>query len=883
MRLLTVAFSSLALICGVWSLRSTTDLESSSSVQSPPDSVQSPPDSSAPLDRAGAADLVDGQPGFYVPNLGQWGHAARFVHRRGPMTLFLQDRGWVIDLAQRPAGTRATPSDGAVDSEIRGVALRMTFAGDPHLPEIVGEEKLSGCHNYFLGDDESRWRTNVPLFVSVRYENLYPGIDLRLREASGSPEYDLLLQPGADLARVSVHVEGADRLRIASDGSLVIDTALGPLTQPAPKTWEVDSAGNARVVACRFILLARDRFGFEAPEWAGDTDLTIDPGLIWSTYLGGSITGSARAVALDANGVVSVTGQTLSVDFPTTLGAYQSTKQFAHDIFVSQLDPGKSQRAQLVYSTFLGGRFNDQAFALSLEKNGVVTIAGETNSPDFPTTSGAYDTTFNGGVVGWPRGDVFVVRLAPSRPGVGQLLYSSFLGGDGADYAYALAVSPSGVVTVAGRTRSKAFPTTNGAFATRIGRGSFTDGFVSRLDPRKTGAAQLVYSTYLGGTKPDSVTALAVDSRGVTTVTGETSSRDFPTTTGAFDATFNGGVSDFFVSRLDPRQTGRAQLVYSSYLGGSGAGSEGPSAIAVAASGVISLVGTTNSHDFPTTIGAFDTSKNGNVNAVVSRLDPSKTGAAQLVYSTHLGGRAGDWAFALAVDTAGVMTVAGRTGSPRFPTTANAYSTTGGAFISRLDPRRTGVAQLVYSTRFGGTPVPLAIAMDPSGVVTIAGSSHKGLPTTSGAFRRSTTSVNAVPFVSRLDMGVAFHADRYELSRTQPGGQQQLTLNAGKVHAGKLYWIFGSITGTTPGVKLLGVQIPLNPDVYTDAGIANVNSSVFTRFRGQLDANGRASASFNVPANLPVGSGFTFYHAYLVYDASGKFYMASGAVPLRLK
>ncbi len=169
---------------------------------------------------AQANELIQRQPGHFVPNLGQWDHPASFVHRSGPMTLFLQERGWVVDLVERPiepeaetrepgAIHRPMPGDGSQDQKIRGVALRMTFTGDAHVPEILGEKKLAGHHNYFLGNDENRWRTDVPLYGSVRYENLYPGIDLRLREMNGVPEYDLLLSPGADLSRVTVHVEGA--------------------------------------------------------------------------------------------------------------------------------------------------------------------------------------------------------------------------------------------------------------------------------------------------------------------------------------------------------------------------------------------------------------------------------------------------------------------------------------------------------------------------------------------------------------------------------------------------------------------------------------------------------------------------------------------------
>ncbi|MHC5072256.1 MAG: DUF7948 domain-containing protein, partial [Planctomycetota bacterium] len=180
----------------------------------------------------GAANhMLADLPAAFVPNLGQWQQPARFVLRRGPVTVFLEDQGFTLDLA----AARDQERD-------RGVALRLSFVG-AHPALLVGARKLPGHHNYFLGNDAGRWRTDVPRYASVRYESLYPGIDLRLREADGHPEYDLLLEPGADLAKVAVHVAGGKSLHI-TDGALVIDTALGPVTQPAPRTWQLSATGN---------------------------------------------------------------------------------------------------------------------------------------------------------------------------------------------------------------------------------------------------------------------------------------------------------------------------------------------------------------------------------------------------------------------------------------------------------------------------------------------------------------------------------------------------------------------------------------------------------------------------------------------------------------
>ena len=779
------------------------------------------------------------------------------------------------------------------ESASRGVALRMTFDGGAQAPEITGKEVLSGHHNYFLGDDRKSWRTRVPLYASVLYESLYPGIDLRLRTAHGAPEYDLILQPGADLSSVNLHVEGANGLRIADDGSLVIETELGALNQPVPKTWETESDGRVRDVACRFVLLATDRFGFEVPNWTGGTSLTIDPGLIWSTYLGGSKYGIAFGVAVDADGVVSVAGETSSVDFPTTLGAYDRTHNGRFypnnvnnsDVFVSQLDPSKANAAQLRYSTFLGGGGNEKAAAIHVAPDGVLTLAGNTGSSDFPTTSGAFDTTFNGSGT-YPRDDVFVVRLDPSKTGSAQLVYSTYLGGQQVDQVAGLAVSPGGVVSVAGHTASNNLPTTPGAYGANLA-GGFYDGFVSRLDPSKIGSAQLVYSSYLGGNSDDHGFAVHVDATGVVLLMGHTSSPQFPTTSGAYDTSFNG--SDVFLTRLDPSKTGSGQLLYSTYLGGSKA--ELPTGMAVHAGGVVSMTGRTYSPDYPTTSGAYDRSINGNYNAFVCRLDLNRTGSAQLTYSTYLGGATGDSAIGLAVDADGVITLAGETHSPNFPTTPDAYDRTlspGGTldcFLSRLDPRRVGTAQLVYSTFFGGTgnDISRALAVDPSGVATIAGYAADGLPTTPGAYDRTFNAPpNYNPFVSRLDMGVSFHADRYELSLSQPGQRQQLTLNAGAKHGGKSFWIFGSATGASPGVTLGGVHIPLVPDLYTDLTITAPGAAPFVAFRGTLSRDGTGAAQFVMPAGAPSVQGLTLYHAYLVYDARGTWLFGSQPVPLRL-
>lgn len=818
----------------------------------------------------------------FVPNLGQFDAAVRFVHCSTAMNLFLLDRGWLLDL--RAADAR------------RGAAVRMTFVGSSGA-QPSGERVLPGQHNYFVGAPE-RWRTGVPRFAAARYQGLYPGVDLQVHDANGVPEYDVLLAAGADLAQVRVKVEGATGMRLADDGSLVVATAAGDLVQPLPRTWEVDAAGRRSPIACRFELHGADEFGFVVQGWRGDTALTIDPGLVWSTYLGGTRYGRAVGVDVNDRGQVAVVGSTASSDFPTTLGAYDTTHNgrvypsgaVNSDTFVSVLDPSATGSAQLLYSTFLGGRDNDDAAAVTLASNGVVTLVGSTSSSDFPTTAGAYSMALQD-LGEFPLTDVYVARLDPAQSGAAQLTFASLLGGVGRDTAHALAVSDQGLITVVGNTEAGGFPTTANAFDRVLG--GTEDGFVSRLDPRQTGAAQLVYSSFFGGSKIDQIAALAVDGSGVVTIGGLTTSPDLPISAGAFDSTYAGMATleaDAFVSQLDPNKPASAQLVYSTYLGADRP--EFVGALAVGADGVISVTGATYSASFPTTVSAFSRLLYGNMDAFVCRLDPQRSGAAQLLYSTLIGGNTGEHGIAIAVSDDGLLTVAGSTYAADFPTTAGAFQRTlGGAtdgFVVRLDPRLSGASQLVHGTYFGGSnnDTLAGLHVDPAGVATIAGTtSSSDLPVSSGAYDPT---YNALPsasnsFVARLDLGATLFADRYTLSLSQPGSRQSMAIHPGAVHAGRSYLVVGSATGTTPGITLNGLHVPLNPDAYTTLLVGHGGGVPFVGFRGVLDAQGEASAAFVIPPNVPPSVlGFTVHHAYLVFDSNGTWRSVSPAIPLRL-
>jgi hypothetical protein len=639
----------------------------------------------------------------FVENQGQWDPRAKFLARRGGMAAWIEKEGLTLQLTRRDE-----------DERLEGVVVRLAFEGALETVVLEGEGRQPGVYNFFLGNDPSKWRTEVPGYASVLYRGLQDGVDLRVRDQEGRLEYDLVLAPGADLDRVVVRCEGTEGLEVESDGRLAMRTVLGPVRQSPPVAWYAPAGGERVPIEACFRTIGSDRFGFEVPGRDPSLALVMDPGLIYSTFLGGTGHDHGRALVLDASGALTITGETFSADFPTTAGAFDTTFNgtfFVNDVFVARFSPSSGT---LLFSTFLGGTDVDDSRGIALDASGAVTVAGRTWSFNFPTTVGAYGTSLNGGP------DLFVTRLSPSG---GSLLYSTLLGGTDTENGGALAVDGTGAATVAGFTYSPSFPTTVGAYDTTF---NGVEAFVSRLSPS---GATLLYSTFLGGTASDEAYALAMDSSGDHYVAGRTLSSNFPTTAGAYDTNFNGGLYDAFLARLSPSG---GTLLYSTFLGG--IDDEIVGSIALDPPTGITVAGQTESPNYPTTPGAYDSSLNGISDGFVSKLSPS---GASLVYSTFLGGSGVD-GVGVTRDPEDATIIVGNTSSPDLPTTPGAYDAyyNGGfdGFAAKLSPSGSS---LLYSTYFGGLPNDFAagFALDATGAVWVSGGTHApAFPVTPGAY-----------------------------------------------------------------------------------------------------------------------------------------------------
>jgi hypothetical protein len=687
----------------------------------------------------------------FEANRGQTDPQVRFLSRAGGHTLFLAPTEAVLVLRSRKEvnryslnvnraphdptaqppddSTAKRPNDSATqrtnDSTIEphndSTVLRMSFVGANPKTRVEGQEGLPGKANYFTGNDPTKWRTHVPTYAKAHYQDLYPGIDLIYYGNQRQLEHDFVVRPGADPSRIALSFQGADKVEVDAQGDLVLHTAAGAIRQRKPVIYQ-EVAGLRRDIAGGYLLKGKHTVGFNVDKYDPNRPLIIDPVLVYSTYLGGSTFDQGTGIAVDAAGNAYVTGGTNSSNFPTTAGAFQTT--FAGgfvDAFVMKLNPTGTA---LVYSTYLGGSGSlessgsEAVNGIAVDAAGNAYVTGGTNSSNFPTTAGAFQTT-GGGI----SSDAFVTKLNPTGS---ALVYSTYLGGSRGDSGFGIAVDAAGNAYVTGDTDSTNFPTTVGAFQPGFAAGG--DAFVTKLNP--TGSA-LVYSTYLGGSAGAS--GIAVDALGNAYVTGIINSTTFPTTPGAFQRTFGDGTQDAFVTKLNP--TGAA-LVYSTYLGGSRV--DQGSGIAVDAAGNAYVTGITLSSDFPTTPGAFQTAFGGaRGDAFVTKLNP--TGSA-LVYSTYLGGSS-DFVdgSGIAVDAVGNAYVTGFTDSTSFPTTADAFQTTFGgsreAFVTKLNP--TGSA-LVYSTYLGGSGEDrgFGIAVDATGNFYVTGFTDSlNFPTTAGAFQ----------------------------------------------------------------------------------------------------------------------------------------------------
>ncbi len=622
----------------------------------------------------------------FEANAGQSDPGVRFVARRGATALFLTEQGATLSLRAPlpPAGPRG-----------RDAVLRMKVTGARDVAPR-GEQRLATISNYFIGNDPSKWCTDVPNFGRVVYPGVLPGVDLVYHGEEGQLEYDFIVAPGADSGKIAMEVSGARELSLTSTGELAIHTEHGVLVQPRPRVYQHETSGERKEVAAGYRLMGESSVGFAVASYDRSRELVIDPVLQYSTYLGGAGTDAANRIAVDTAGSAYVTGYTESVNFPTQ-NPFQPAAAALRDVFVAKLSAAGTS---LVYATYLGGSQIDSGGGIAVDAAGSAYVTGSTGSANFPTR-----LPLQAAIAG--SNDAFLAKLSPAG---NALEYSTYLGGIGGDGGGDVAIDAAGSAYVTGSTASTNFPTQN-PFQGAIAGGR--DVFLAKLSP--SGGA-LVYSTYLGGAGDDVGHGVAVDGAGHAYVTGSTASTGFPTQT-PFQAVFGGGPSDVFVTKVSPSGS---SLVYSTFLGGSAVEvKDSVAKIAVDAAGSAYVAGSTQSSDFPKE-NALQAVYAGIEDSFVTKLVPS---GDALVYSTYLGGSRGDANNGIALDGAGAAHVVGITDSVNFPTQAPFQAAALGGtegYIAKLAPDGRSLEASSYFGGMGSDYVN-AVAVDGSGSIYVTG------------------------------------------------------------------------------------------------------------------------------------------------------------------
>ena len=790
-----------------------------------------------------------------------------------------------------PAFLRGSEQDLAEEAVPSGqpMVMSMKLVGARVESQGVGVEELEGRSNYFVGDDPAKWRTNIATYAKVKYASVYPGIDLVFHGNQQQLEYDFVVNPGGDPGRIQMDLGGSEKIFVdQSTGDLVLGSQGEEVRFQKPVVYQAAADARKQFVDGRFILMADHRAGFEVGPYDHTKSLIIDPTLTYATYVGGMLPDASLHVAVDANGSAYITGLTVSPDFPKTTGAlstslnigvcggqfsnFQQLKHFpCPDAFVTKLN---ASGTGVVFSTFLGGTRSDIGIGIAVDSTMNVYVAGDTESSDFPTTNSG----FQHGTALRPT-SAFVAKLDPTGS---QLLYSTFLGattGNKTDnvhisFATSIAADNMGHAYVAGYTRSDSFPTTPGVFQPSPGGGTACpsplgnsvcpDAFVAKLDTMATGAASLVYSTYLGGSSYEAATSIGIDGLGNAYITGTTLSTDFPTKS-PFQAAgpvlsrrcgpHNGHTcASAFVTKLNA--TGTA-LLFSTYLGGSA--DTMALGVAVDPQGAAYVTGATNSNDFPASTGvaqhalAAGTCPIGANNipcpdAFVAKFNPTGT----LGYATFLGGSSADIGFGIAVDSMNFAYVTGVTFSTNFPT-ANAFQGASGggtcmirsngtpnnfacpdAFLTKLDA--TG-STLLMSSYFGGANADggTGVAVDNLSNAYITGATlSTGLATT-GAFQTSPKGLGDA-FIAKISTSA--NAD-FTLGAA-PGSSTSAAVTAGypttyNLQVNPISGFTGTVSLACTGAPPQGTCTPSTSSVnITGASAAPFSVTVTTMARGLL-------------------------------------------------
>ena len=486
------------------------------------------------------------------------------------------------------------------DFNIQCHAYKMEFLGCNEAARVDKYQQGTDYENFYLGNDKSKWKSQVNNFHELWFRSLYPNIDYEVITAVNGIKYNFHVYPGGDSKSIQINYKGIKSIKL-KEGSLLIDLEVNGVREQKPYAYQIIN-GKVIPVICEY-QFKNKILGFNFPNgYDKNFELVIDPLLVFAAQSGSSADNFGATATFDAAGNLYAGGTVYGQGYPTTLGAYNvnfsgptANSSSNTDVSITKYNPTGNA---LIYSTYIGGSQTEVISSMIVDGSDNLCIYGATGSSNFPTLSGAYDNTFNGGVflsfiyngTSYNNGtDIYVTKFNSSGS---ALLASTYIGGSGNDgvnhvnhtslignfgggpvYEYVMdslqynygdqyrgeiQVDVTNNIYIVSSSRSSNFPIVNGYDNTLGGK---QDAVVIKFNP---GLTQVIYSTYLGGNKNESGNSLIVNNNFEVYVTGGTCSNDFPTTTGANSTVYNGGKADGYVTHLNA--SGNA-LLHSTYIG----------------------------------------------------------------------------------------------------------------------------------------------------------------------------------------------------------------------------------------------------------------------------------------------------------------------------
>ncbi len=520
----------------------------------------------------------------FVKNNGQWDGSFEYKVKTYTGDIYLETNAINIVLGHNDnieliRKHKAGPN---TKKTLRYHRYRMLFTGANTSVKISGTKEQKHYYNYFIGNDSTKWKTNIHPNLAVDYNGLYDGIDLHIASANGKLKYDFIIQPNADPDKIQIEYDGIDQLK-TKKGNLLIATSVGEVEELAPYAFQYID-GQKKEVRCKYKING-NKVTYAFPDgYDKSYALIIDPTIVFATFSGSGFDNWGFTATYDAQGNFYaggiVSNQQGGTGFNTTTGAYDVTfgggtstsgSKYPCDMSIAKFN---ATGTNLIYATYIGGSDNEQPHSLVVDASNNLVICGRAYSNDYPTTTGCYDNTHNGG------GDIVVTKLNAAGS---QLIGSTFIGGTaddivnfnaeefiagnlkhnyGDDARSEVIIDNAGNVYVAGCTRSTNFPVTANATQSSLAGGSGQDGVVFKMNANLT---SLIWSTYVGGTSDDAAYVLALSkNESQLFVSGGTMGGGFPITTGTLSQSYNGGI-DGFVLRFE--NGGSFALQKGTYIG----------------------------------------------------------------------------------------------------------------------------------------------------------------------------------------------------------------------------------------------------------------------------------------------------------------------------